>query len=125
MVQRRIEEEKSRVGKKEKKLELAEQKQINREKEIEIKKRRAFEKKCLIIFEHLHFTFTFKDLNNYERLIIHEMAAKHNLDHKTVDGKIIVSKIPVFEIESLVTSMKNVQIESVTKKYDLRPRSKK
>ena len=107
------------------KLQYEEKRQANKEEEIEKKKRKVFEKKIIVIFEHLHDTFTFNKLNSFERLIVHDLATKHKIHHKTVEDKIIISKIPFNDIESLVAGVSNVQISNQKQVYNLRSRRPK
>ena len=105
------------------KLQLAEAKQLAKLQQIEIKKRKQFEKKILSIIENLDISFTFKELNSFERMVIHEMADKHKLYHHTVNGKLTISK-SAFDFESEVSQMME-KVQITEKRYNLRSRSQK
>ena len=61
---------------------------------VEKKKRKKFEKEIEIIIKNLEKEFSFNaNLNAYERKIVHEMAEKNNLYHKTFGDEIKIIKI--------------------------------
>ena len=99
------------------KQELEERKQVAKEKELENKKRKAFEKKIKIIFDHLDDQFTFKSLSSFERKIIHELVTRTNYI-KTLNDKLIISRAPLDQIETLTQELANV--EMVERRYNLR-----
>ena len=106
-----------------KKIEFEITRQKAKENEIQQKKTKQFKKKIEAIIEHLDTEFTFKELNSFERSIVHEAADRHKLFHKTVADKVIISRNSINDITLLTYQMDKVVIEE--KRYNLRNRKKK
>ena len=107
-------------------MELEKSKQEARDLIIERKKQKQFEKHIKVIIEHLDDSFTFKPLDSFQRMIIHQMAEKYRLFHSTDNEKIIISKTPIQQIDLLSEQLKTASLtDDNTRKYNLRQRNGK
>ena len=84
-------------------------------------------------------SFTFKELNSYERKIVHEIAEKYKLYHQTINEKITISRVEltnvtnigvtptteVTEVNEVSKMMDKVHITEEPTGYNLRSRNKK
>jgi hypothetical protein len=113
---------------------VEEKKRLAKLDDIEAKKRKKFEKKIFPIIENLDVSFTFKELNSYERKIVHEMAAKYKLYHLTINEKITISRVEhtkdtytgvtpeteITDVNEVSEMMDKVQITGERPGYNLR-----